>query len=393
VEPTVPARGRPPGERVRLRPPTLRMTMIRVRDLYVYRDAPRTVYWEMTLACDLACKHCRASAMPHRDPSELSTEDAKALIRDVKEMGSMLILTGGDPMKRADLFELIEYGRSLHVPIGVTPSTTPTLTRDVLEKFAALGVAALGVSLDGPTPEVHDTFRGVEGTFERSMNALKWAAELDLKVQINTTVTKRSLPHLPAMYELLSTQAHPPVRRWSLFLLVPVGRGAALDTPTAQEVETLFEWVYDVSKGAPFHVGTVEAPHYRRYWLERKRAEGVSPQELEHLGPRMGFGVRDGNGVIFVSHRGEVYPAGFLPHPLLGNVRETKLSELYRNSPDLAALRDMDRLGGRCGPCEFRWLCGGSRARAYAVSGDALAEEPLCTHSPADQPSSTLTAH
>ncbi|MFQ5881403.1 MAG: TIGR04053 family radical SAM/SPASM domain-containing protein [Candidatus Methylomirabilales bacterium] len=348
----------------------------------VYRDAPRNVYWEMTIACDLACKHCRADAIPHRDPSELTTEEGKGLMRDVKEMGSKMILTGGDPMKRHDLFELMAYAREIRLPVGITPSTTPTLTRDAVRRFRELGVATLGVSLDGPSPDVHDTFRGVPGTFEHSMNALQWAREFQLPVQVNTTVTRETLPHLSALYRLLREEASPPVRRWSLFLLVPVGRGATLGIPSAEEVEELFAWVYLISKDAPFHVSTVEAPHYRRYWIQRRREEGMPLEEIQRLGKRMGFGIRDGNGVIFVSHQGEVYPAGFLPHPLLGNVRGKPLSEIYRNSSFLMELRDMDRLTGKCGRCEFRWICGGSRARAYAATGDCLAEEPLCVYQP-----------
>jgi radical SAM protein len=348
---------------------------------YLYRDAPRNVYWEMTIACDLVCKHCRAEAIAYRDSLELTTEEGKALMRDVKAMGSMMILTGGDPMKRPDLFELIAYAREIRLPLSITPSTTPTLTRDAVRRFRQLGVSAMGVSLDGPSPEVHDTFRGVPGTFEHSMKALQWARESHLPVQVNTTVTQETLPHLNALYQLLREEASPPVRRWSLFLLVPVGRGAILGIPSAEDVEALFAWVYSISKDAPFHVSTVEAPHYRRYWIQRKLDEGMSFEEIQRLGKRMGFGVRDGNGVIFVSHKGEVYPAGFLPYPL-GNVRQEPVSETYRRSPLLRELRDMDRLKGRCGRCEFRWICGGSRARAYAITGDYLAEEPICVYQP-----------
>jgi len=349
---------------------------------YVYRQAPRNVYWETTIACDLACKHCRANAIHERDSLELQSEEAQALMRDIKSMGSMLILTGGDPMKRPDIFDLIGYAREIDLPISITPSTTPTVTRDVVQRFKELGIAAMGISLDGPTAELHDAFRGVDGTFAHSMNALGWAREFHIPVQINTTVTGETLPHLAAMYELLAREAAPPVRRWSLFLLVPVGRGTELGTPDAQEVENLFQWVYDTAKDAPFHVSTVEAPHYRRYWIQRKLAEGMTAEELQRSAMRMGFGVRDGNGVIFISHQGEVYPAGFLPFPLLGNVRERPLSDLYRNSPALSELRNMDRLDGKCGVCEFRWACGGSRARAYSMTGDLMGSDPFCAYEP-----------
>lgn len=348
-----------------------------------YLEAPRNVYWETTIACDLACRHCRANAIPCRDPLELRGAEARALIEDVRSMGSMLMLTGGDPMKRSDLFELIRYARALHVPTAITPSATPNLSREAVREFRAAGIAVLGLSLDGPTARVHDGFRGVPGTFDQTLATLRWAAEAALPVQINTTVTQETLPYLPELYRLLADRAVPPVRRWSLFLLVPVGRGAALALPTAEQVEALFDWVYDISRVAPFRISTVEAPHYRRYWIRRRLAEGASPGELERAGPRMGFGMRDGHGVVFVSHRGEVFPAGFLPAPLLGNVRERPLSAIYRTAPALRALRNMDALGGKCGRCPFRWVCGGSRARAYALTGDPLGPDPACAYIPA----------
>lgn len=348
----------------------------------VFGDAPRNVYWEMTIACDLACKHCRADAIHERDPLELSADEAREMMRDIREMGSMLILTGGDPMKRPDLFELIEYGRSIGLPLSITPSTTPTVTREAVRRFKELGVAAMGVSVDGPSAEIHDAFRGVEGTFRHSMDALAWAREFRVPVQVNTTVTTETLPHLTQLYRLLSESAAPPVRRWSLFLLVPVGRGAELGIPSAGQVEELFEWVYETSKEAPFHIGTVEAPHYRRYWIQRRVAAGATREEIAAQAKRMGFGVRDGNGVIFVSHRGEVYPAGFLPYPLLGNIRLEPLSRIYREARALLDLRDMERLRGKCGACEYRWACGGSRARAYAMTGDILESDPFCLYEP-----------
>ena len=349
---------------------------------FIYEDAPRNVYWEMTRACDLECKHCRADAQHERDAGELTTEQGKALIRSVKEMGSMLILTGGDPMKRDDLFELMAYARAEHVPLAITPSTTPTLTEPVMKRFSEIGVAAVGISLDAPTAPVHDGFRQVDGTFAGSMNALEWARKYKLPVQVNTTVTAGTLPHLPALYKLLRETASPPVRRWSLFLLIPVGRGMALDTPTPAQVEELFAWVYKEAASAPFHVGTVEAPHYRRYWIEQKLASGTSIEDIGKRAGMMGFGVRDGNGVVFVSHVGEVYPAGFLPYPLLGNVRDRSLREIYADSPALHELRDANSLRGRCGRCEYRFACGGSRARAYAMTGDVLGDDPLCDYQP-----------
>lgn len=343
----------------------------------MYPHSPRNVYWEVTLACDLACRHCRADARPDRDPGELSAEEGRALLDDIATMGSLLILTGGDPLKRPDLFDLLAHARALRIPVAVTPSTTPTLEREVVHRLKALGAAMLGMSLDGPDAAVHDAFRGVPGTFARAMEALRWAREAALPVQVNTTVTAETLPHVARVHALLAGELSPPVKRWMLFLLVPVGRGAELGLPTAREVEELFSFLCDVSEGSPFQIGTVEAPHYRRYWIARRLAEGATPEEIRRNSRRQGFGMRDGNGVVFVSHTGDVYPAGFLPHRL-GNVRDTPLSVLYRNSPELRVLRDMNRLHGPCGRCDYRWACGGSRARAFAMTGDALGSDPLC---------------
>jgi radical SAM protein len=348
----------------------------------VFDRAPRNVYWEMTIACGLACQHCRASAIARRDPLELDSDEAKALMRSVKEMGSMLVLTGGDPLERPDVFELLSYGNDIGLRVAITPAVTPKLDRRIMERLAEVGAAALGVSLDGPSAAIHDGFRNVAGTFERSMEVLGWARELSLPVQVNTTITKHTLPHVEAMYTLLRDHASPPVKRWSLFMLVPMGRGALLSLPTPEQVEQLFDWIYDVSDDAPFRIGTTEAPHYRRRWIERRLAAGDSPERINARARAMAFGIRDGNGVVFVSHRGDVHPAGFLPYPLLGNVRERSLVDLYRHHEELIRLRNPDQYSGRCGRCEFRYACGGSRARAWAMTGDAFGEDPLCAHEP-----------
>ncbi len=348
---------------------------------FLYSHAPRNVYWEMTIACGLACQHCRASAISSRDPLELAGEEARALMRSVKAMGSMLVLTGGDPLERPDLWELLAYGKEIGLRVAITPAVTPKLTRGILERMKELGVAAVGVSLDGPTREIHDGFRRVDGTFDRSMQTLCWAKELELPVQINTTVTRHSLEHLQAMYALLRDTAAPPVKRWSLFLLIPIGRGSELALPSAEQVESMFAWAYGISADAPFRVGTTEAPHYRRFWIQQKLREGMPLEQINARGKAMAFGIRDGNGVVFVSHRGEVFPAGFLPYPSLGNVRERALEEIYTDET-LRSLRHPDNYGGRCGRCDFKYACGGSRARAYAMTGDAFGEDPLCVFEP-----------
>jgi radical SAM protein len=349
-----------------------------------FDEAPLNVYWETTIACSLACQHCRAQAVPEPDPDELTTEEGYRLIDQIHKLGSLLILTGGDPLERKDLVDLVAYARSKHVPVAVTPSTTPSLKRETVARFKELGITALGISLDGPTPAIHDAFRGVAGTFVHSQQALEWAREYGIPVQINSTVTQFTRPHLDHLFDVLCANS-PPVRRWSLFLLIPTGRGISLTALNAAQVEDLLAWTYEKSERAPFHISTVEAPHYRRYWIERKMAEGHPADELARMGGRMGFGIRDGNGVIFVARNGDVFPAGFLPQPKLGNVRDVSLSDLYRHSPALAHIRNMDLLEGRCGRCQYRWVCGGSRARAWAMTGSVHGEDPACVYQPAPE--------
>lgn len=341
---------------------------------FIY-SKPINVYYECTIACDLACKHCRAEAVPYRNPFEMNTEEVKEFLRDVKEMGSHLIISGGDPLKREDLFEILSYARELKIPVGVTPTTSPLATYDKIKKMKELGIYALGISLDGATERYQDSFRGVDGTFENSIRVLSYAKELGVPVQVNTTCTKETAEEIEGIYNLLAEKFSPPVKRWSIFHLVPTGRGTNLQMPSSDQLESLFQFLYDRSQKAPFRITTTEAPCYRVYYILKERKEGKN--EVISKGRSMGLGVRDGNGVIFVSYRGDIYPSGFLPIRL-GNVRQKKLSEVYKNDEILQALRNPDLFKGKCGACSFRFVCGGSRARAYALTGDFLETDPLC---------------
>jgi len=346
------------------------------KERFTYKK-PINVYFESTIACDLACKHCRAEAIPERSPFELNTEEAKELLRGVKELGSHLIISGGDPLKREDLFEILSFAREIKIPVGVTPTTSPLADFPAIRKMKELGVNALGISLDGATEESQDGFRGVEGTFDNSMRVLSYAKQLEIPVQVNTTCTRETVSEIRGIYDLLAEKFAPPVRRWSIFHLIPVGRGKELNMPTSAQLEDLFEFLYEKSKTAPFHITTTEAPHYKVYLILKELEKGNTKEEVISKNRRMGLGVRDGNGVIFVSHTGEVYPSGFLPLTI-GNVKKEMLSDIYRSNETLAALRDPDVFKGKCGACPFRNVCGGSRARAYAETGDFLETDPLC---------------
>jgi radical SAM protein len=346
-----------------------------------YALTPVNVYWEMTQACALACRHCRAEAVPEPHPNELSFQEGVELMRQMREFGDplpQLILTGGDPLARSDLYELIDQAHKLGIAVSITPAATTALTRDVLVRLKEHSVEGLGLSLDGSTAERHDAIRGVPGTFDRTMQAARWAQELGMPLQVNTLVSAETADDVPAIYEVLKPVG---VARWSLFFLISVGRGRVLQPLSIDASERLMAWVYDTSRAAPFIVATTEAPSYRRVALECMRAGGMSGEEIKRSGTYRSFGIRDGHGIVFVSNTGDICPAGFLPL-VVGNVRRDRLADVYRNAPVFRALHDPTQFQGRCGICEYSALCGGSRARAYAATGDELASDPLCAYEP-----------
>jgi radical SAM protein with 4Fe4S-binding SPASM domain len=331
--------------------------------------APLRIYWEITRACSLACRHCRAKASPGAHPRELTTTEGRTLLEELATFGDPkphLVLTGGDPLERTDVFDLISYARGLGFDVSVSPSATPRLTPAVIRRLANAGVAAASLSIDGSTAERHDALRGVLGCFDRTIAAANAAREASLMLQINTLVSAETVDDIPAIYSLATALR---VARWSMFFLVAVGRGAVLRPLDPVRAEDLLEWAADLphGDGQPI-VTTTEAPHFRRILLMRRR----------HC---HGLGVRDGNGVMFVSHTGNVSPSGFLPEHV-GNVRTDHPVDLYRNAPLFVSLHDPNSLQGRCGSCPFRSVCGGSRARAWCTSGDPLGDDPLCAYEP-----------
>jgi radical SAM protein len=345
---------------------------------------PLVVIWETTQACDLECFHCRACAQPKRNLLELTTDEARKFIRDVAELRPpIFILTGGDPLKRFDIYHLVEYAASQNLRPAMTPSATPLLTRTAIAELKKVGLSRLAVSLDGSVPELHDAFRGVRGSYSRTLEAIHWANEAGLPIQVNTCVSKRNFHDLDNMASLLKQFR---IVLWSAFFLVPTGRGQTADLPTAQEFEDAFAKLNRLAEQVPFRIKTTEAQHYRRFVLQHRNSRGV-PKPPVFGSDRLGHGVpgllpiNDGKGFVFVSHLGEVFPSGFLPVSA-GNVRQQTLSSIYRDSPLLRGLRDPSNLKGKCGACEFREICGGSRARAYAMTGDMFGEEPCCTYEP-----------
>jgi len=356
-----------------------------------FNQAPFLVIWETTQACDLACSHCRASAQPQRHPGELSTVEGEALLDQVAAMGTpVCILSGGDPVKRPDLYQLIRHGKQIGLRMGTIPAATATLNADLVRGLKEVELDQMALSLDFPTAELHDTFRGVPGAFAKTMAAVEWAHRYTLPLQINTTLCGRSAPYLEDMVKLVEGLG---IVFWEVFFLVPMGRGEELGGLEPEQCESLFEILYRVQKRAPFVLKVTEAPHYRRYVAQHEQhrpettAGAALPQLLQRSegpGHTVGLaqrGVNAGNGFAFVSHTGDIMPSGFLPITA-GNVRTHPLADIYRNSPLFRKLRDPEALLGRCGRCEYRAFCGGSRSRAYALTGSYMATDPWCAYEP-----------
>src|SRR6185369_10321742 len=299
-----------------------------VRPNLDFDQRPFIVIWETTQACDLSCVHCRACAQPVRSALELNTVEAKRLIDEVAALEApVFVLTGGDPLKRPDIFELVQYAHDRGVRISLTPSATPLLTRDAIVRLKECGLARLAISLDGPSAEIHDRFRRVPGSFSWTLNAVRWAREIGLPVQINTTITRHNLEYIDSMIALLETLD---IVLWSVFFLVPTGRGSNIDLISAEEFEQVFEKLHQTSQRVKFDIKSTEAQHYRRFLLQRRTEEkrkGNVPSNSPMIGTstpdgigRAPRGINDGKGFVFVSHLGEVFPSGFLPISA-GNVR------------------------------------------------------------------------
>lgn len=383
-----------------------------VRQLnYDLKTRPFMVIWETTQACDMACRHCRAEAQPLHNPLALSTQEGKALLDQIDDFGTphpLVILTGGDPFKRSDIFELASYGVEKGLPVALSPSGSPLLNQQNLGKVKDAGCKVISLSLDGSCPEIHDTFRGVPGSFNWTVNGWKAAQSLGLRLQINTTVTKHNLFDLPKIFALVRDIG---AMTWSVFFLVPTGRGQSEDEITPQDYEAVLNFLYDAGKY--ISLKTTEGHHYKRVVLQRAfldqhslapekymqlnstydrlmaglRAEtaGMTPALPSDRMRRAPLHVNAGDGFVFISLLGEVYPSGYLPVSA-GNVRKTPLMNIYQESPLFRSLRDIKELKGRCGACEFNVVCGGSRSRAYAMTGDILAEEPFCAYQPGSFP-------
>jgi radical SAM protein len=380
-----------------VRPATLDKTLLR------YDATPHLVFWETTKACDLACQHCRASAQIDPLPGELTTAEGAALIDQIVSMegtAPILVFTGGDCLSRTDLLELIGYARSHGLRLGVAPSVTNRLTKDVLETIFALGVRSISISLDGASADSHDTLRGIAGHFEQTLTALRMMRDIGFRVQVNTTVMRHNAHEMASIFSLLHEIG---ISIWEVFFLVGVGRGVAVLEVSARDAEDICHFLVDVTTYG-MTVRTVEAPFFRRVQAEREPFGFADPRinfELGHLYDVLHAGLvdesgansspirsttlatGDGRGIVFVGYDGDVHASGFLP-VALGNVKNESLRDIYMNDALVTSLR-AGALTGACGQCDYRRLCGGSRARAFARMGDVLADDPLCIRTPASR--------
>jgi len=361
-----------------------------------FSEAPIFVCWETTKACLLACRHCRAKAIRKPQPGELNREEGFRLIDQVLDFGEpypALLFTGGDPLMRDDFYDLVDYAKAKGLYVAVAASVTPKLNMDSIERMRRLGVDIVSLSLDGATPETHDKIRGIRGTWHETIRALRLARERGLKVQINTTVMRSNLNELADIFHIAKQNGSV---AWEVFFLIRTGRGAGLESLQPVECEQVMHFLYDAAHyGIP--VRTAEGPQFRRVRLQRGRQiiqpdgslyrtlatrlrelqgppSNVPSLKLTHTG--------DAKGIMFIGHDGEVHPSGFLPISS-GRVPRDHLKSIYQFSPLFTALRDPSKLKGRCGRCEYRTVCGGSRSRAFAELGDPLQEDPACPYIPA----------
>jgi AdoMet-dependent heme synthase len=367
-----------------------------------FNENPYIVIWEVTRACQLKCVHCRADAQNKPDPLELTPEEGIKLIDQIYEMNNpMLVFTGGDCMMREDLFDLAEYAIKKGMRVSMTPSATDNVTKEKMERAKEVGLSRWAFSLDGPTPEIHDHFRGTPGSFDLTIEKVRYLNELNMPLQLNTVISRYNYDYLEQMAELMKELK---VVMWYIFLLVPTGRGQLDACLTPAEHEKVFRWLYELSKTAPYDIKTTAAQHYRRVVFQQKARENlVEMGEIRYEDTltkdmasvidglkRAPKGVNDGNGFVFISHTGDVMPSGLLPL-VGGNVREKSLADIYRNSPVFNDLRSPDKYKGKCGVCEFRYVCGGSRSRTYAVTGDYMGSEPFCVYIPEAMRKKTTT--
>lgn len=341
----------------------------------------RLVFWETTTSCNLKCIHCRASAAECRSPEELTTDQSYALLREIASFAKpVIVLSGGEPLVRDDIFDIASYGSSLGLRMVLATNGT-TLDAKIVNKLKESGIQRISVSIDGADAERHDSFRGVAGAFESALNGIHCANVEGLPVQINTTIARHNYHQIQQIYDLaISLNAC----ALHLFLLVPTGCGKEItDTEmiAPDQYENVLNWIYDTSKTSSINLKATCAPHYFRVIRQRAKAEGIKITPDIHGLEAMTKGCLAGSAVCFVSYKGDVYPCGYFPVSA-GNVITTPMRDIWTQSELFRQLRDHSLLEGKCGICEYARVCSGCRARAYGETGNYLGEEPYCIYLP-----------
>ena len=339
--------------------------------------APTVIAWESTRACNFACIHCRAQAQKLPDPNQLTTQEALNLIDQIADLCKpVLIISGGDPLQRKDIFEITKHASSRGIRVAMSPSGSD-ITPGVIEKMKASGVKMISISIDGSTPEIHDNFRKVSGAFELAMKNMSYARQGDLPFRVNTTVTQHNLRDLSGILKLAAEVG---AKEWDVFMLVPTGRGKVEMEITPSQYEETLQFIYSASHTSPIPIKMTCAPQYMRVIAQRQQKEFAQPAicGARHTGGR---GCMAGNGFCFISHIGEVFGCGFLPIPA-GNIRLQSFKQIYQQSPLFVELRNHNLLKGKCGACEYKTICGGCRARALSIHKNHMEEEPYCVYIP-----------
>lgn len=358
-----------------------------------HQQNPFIVIWEMTRSCKLKCLHCQLKTQMERDPDELTFEEGKHLIDEIRELNNpLLLLTGGDVFSRPDFFDLAEYGRNKGLNMAIAASAAHHITKDVLKRSAEIGISRWSFYLDGPDSHSHDALCGVPGTFDLTLSSLKYLREIGMQTQVNTVVSKINYDKIEEIGHLVKNLD---LASWNIIMMVPTFGNQEVPPLTASEHELFFQWLYDYSSIVPFKVKTTYGEHYERVVIQNKmrqmriNSHGKEIQQALQEGPAgvqkllnyRPYVLNEGKGTIYINHNGDVYPSRIMPIKA-GNVKEELLKVIYRFSPLFKKLQNPDLLKGKCGICEFRYVCGGNRSRAYNLTGDYLQSEPSCVFMP-----------
>ena len=341
----------------------------------------RIVAWEVTRSCNLNCVHCRASSQFGPYPNELNTDEAKKVLDQIREVGQpIIILTGGEPLLRKDIFTLADYGTKIGLRMVMGTNGT-LITPDFARRIQDSGIKRVSISLDGATKDSHDVFRKVDGAFDGAIKGITYLRERGIEFQINTTITKNNLFELENIFKLvveLGAVAH------HIFLLVPTGRAQDMVSQelNAREYEETLHWFYQQHDKTTIQLKATCAPQYYRILRQEAQRNGKKVSKENYGLDAVTRGCLAGTSYCFISHEGIIQPCGYLEINS-GNLRESTFSDIWRNSSVFADLRDFSLYKGKCGRCEYISVCGGCRARAYEFRGDYLSEEPLCTYNPA----------